>query len=186
VRALPLVAAALALASVWTTARAQAPAPRPESPPAPRFTVATNPIAPVFGAYSAELEAPAGRRGVTVGVGGTYDTDRDNMSWVEGKALYYFGGRPLSGLSAGLTAGLASTRGPVGPSCGGVPPQGCEQGTETAALAGALAGYNWLLGRRRQVLIGTGVGVQRIFAGNETSRMPGVVADGRLVVGWAF
>jgi hypothetical protein len=173
---------ALTLAATTGVAGAQEPWQRPPEPR--RLTVATNPLAPAFGAYSAEAEAALGRRGWSVGVGGTYDTDRNNTSWVQGKLKLYPGRHALAGLAAGVTAGLIQTTGD--PDCG---PLGCGSRTERAATVGGVVDWNWLLGRRRSLLVGVGVGVQRVLhRGRESDgrRIGDVQPDGRLVVGWAF
>jgi hypothetical protein len=171
----------LTLAAASGVAGAQEPWQRDPAPR--RLTLATNPLAPSFGVYSAEAEAALGRRGWSVGVGGTYDTNRDNTSWVQGKLKFYLDRHALAGLAAGVTAGLIAAAGH--PDCG---PLGCSSRTERAATVGAVLDWNRLLGRRRSLLVGVGAGAQRVLhgGGSDGRRISDVQPDGRLVLGWAF
>jgi len=174
----------LTLATTTGVAGAQEPWQRPPGPR--RLTLAANPIAPLLGAVSAEAEAALGRRGLTVGVGGTFDPERNNLRWVQGKLKFYPGRHALAGLAAGVTAGLIETSANPDPGCA---PFGCEARMERAATVGAVLDWNWLPGRRENLLVGVGVGVQRVLHGGSESngrRIDDVQPDGRLVLGWAF
>lgn len=52
--------------------------------------------------------------------------------------------------------------------------------------AGVELGYNWLLGPKRNVSVGTGFGLTRIATGGETYSVPSVLPGFRLNVGIAF
>ena len=165
-------------------------------------TFAINPIALPFGLFSAEYERVAGS-GFTVGVGGSYfdgaalddedDGDDDARSaWFEGKVLYYPNEVAFRGFSAGLTLGYVNERrsvydgvvyGPTGEIT--TRPEGSV--SEGAATLGVLLDYNWLLGRRRRFVVGTGIGARRVLKDVEPgSPLSQVYPDGRLVLGLAF
>ena len=52
--------------------------------------------------------------------------------------------------------------------------------------AGVELGYNWLLGPKHNVSVGTGFGLNRIATGSDSYSMPSVVPGFRLNVGIAF
>ena len=52
--------------------------------------------------------------------------------------------------------------------------------------AGVELGYNWLLGPRRNVSVGTGFGLNRIAAGHDSYSVPSVLPGLRLNIGIAF
>lgn len=165
----------LALATTPAIARAQEPL-------RPRVTVATNPIAIPFGAFSAEIEAAVGGA-FTAGVGGTLDSDSDNLSWAQAKLKYYTSGLPLAGFAVGATAGFTHARELT--SCDGQQPLNCGPRSESAPMIGVVLDYNWLVGPSRRVVLGAGIGAQRVFT-DFRDQIDQNQLDGRLVIGWAF
>lgn len=191
--------ALLVLVPAVATAQSE---PRPPAVPYTQ-TFAINPLALPFGLLSAEYERAVGA-GFTVGVGGSYfdgaaldndeyDGDDDARSaWFEGKLLYYPNEIAFRGFSAGLTLGYVNERRTaydrVVYAPNGVPvtaPEGSV--SEGAATLGVLLDYNWLLGRRKRFVVGTGIGARRVLKDVEPgSPLSQVYPDGRLVLGIAF
>ena len=61
------------------------------------------------------------------------------------------------------------------------------QRTESAPTLGVVLDHNWLLGRRRRFLVGTGIGARRVLTDVRSgSPLLRVDPDGRLVLGYAF
>jgi len=135
-----------------------------------RFTVATNPIAPAFEAVSLEAEVRSGSRGLSVGLGGTYDTNPQYLSWIQAKVKYALRGVALRGGAIGATAGMVVKRG---------------RGNEVFPSVGAVLDWNWFPGAKDRVLLGTGIGMNQLSgtAGKAVDRLQ---FDGRLVMGMAF
>lgn len=195
-----LVAAAALLAAPITTAAAQ----RTDSASTPRYeqTLSVNPIALPFGLFSTEYERVVSS-GLTIGIGGSYlvhdAVDEDEFAaedgrdaWGEVKALYYPGEVPLRGFAVGLTVGYHSARDvrsePSFDDASGRYVDGnVRETTEGAATFGVLLDYNWLIGRRKRFLVGTGIGARRVLKDvDSSSPLAQVYPDGRLQIGLAF
>ena len=195
------------LAALPAAAGAQRPEAAPRRPQRPRYTqtLAVNALALPFGLFSAEYERAIGA-GFGVGVGGSYldgalvsrDDDYDGRSgdsraaWLEGKALYYPGEEAPRGFAIGLTLGYIHVRDESVEAVFRDPTASVivrQTGTtsDAAATLGVLLDYNWLLGRRRRFLVGTGIGARRVLKQvGRRSDLEQVYPDGRFVVGFAF
>ena len=181
-----LVAAAIAAPA----AAQQAPerAPTPLAPP-PRTAIATNPVAIPFGVVTLDVERAVGHAGITVGVGGTWLTDDRDTRWADARVMYYPNETPLRGFAIGLTAGVVSEEGePDVIVC--ELPGACapfDYGSQTAPTIGVRTDYNWLVGKRRRMLVGIGLGAKRVLRrADENSFLEQVYGDGRFVIGLTF
>ena len=205
---LRLLATFASLAVLSSTAAAQAPDSPGEPATRPRTTqsVAINPILLPFGVFSAEYERVIAT-GFTLGVGGSYidgnalddgyddgydDADDSRAVTAEAKLLYYPNENPLRGFSLGLTLGYINERdeqssGYTYDQFGNIIGGSSSSVSEGAATLGVLLDYNWLLGRRKRFLVGTGIGARRVLKDvGGASPLAQVYPDGRLVVGFAF
>ena len=161
-----------------------------------QMTLSVNPIALPFGLFSAEFER-AMASGFTFGAGGSYfdgevlDDDEfeggdGRDAWVQAKLKYYPGETALKGFAVGLTLGYQSAEDVVE----SYAPSGVVTSatvSEGAATVGVVLDYNWLIGRRRRFLVGTGIGARRVLKDvNYESPLAQVYPDGRLQIGFAF
>jgi hypothetical protein len=177
---LALAAVSLALSS--SAAHAQ------ESP---RQALSINPIGAVFGVYMGEFERSVSRH-ASVGLAGTYwdsgFTDSEasgeiSYTTVDARLRYYPGESRLQGFSVGGTLGYTGLSGSL------TTVDGRDTGHVSTMGAGVSLDYNWLLGARNQVMVGTGIGAKRLFIMDDdvddedvTLAYPTL----RLVVGYAF
>lgn len=178
--ALSLAALGLALAS--SAAHAQE---------APRQVLSINPIGAVFGVYMGEFERSV-TPNATAGVSGTYwrsdftDEEEDATAvatyvTVDAKLRYYPGASRLEGFSIGGSLGYTGLSGEL------VTVEGEEKGRVNTVGAGVELDYNWLLGARDQVMVGTGIGAKRLFVvGDDVEDVSLAYPTLRLVVGYAF
>ncbi|HEX6369462.1 MAG TPA: DUF3575 domain-containing protein [Longimicrobium sp.] len=172
--------AALSLAFASSAAHAQA---------APRQSVSLNPVGAVFGVYMGEFERAVSPH-ASVGLAGTYwdsgFTDAESsgeLSYLtaDARLRYYPGDRRLEGFSVGGSLGYTGISGSL------TTVDGRETGHVNTVGAGVSLDYNWLLGARNQVMVGTGIGAKRLFVLDDdvedaTLAYPTL----RLVVGYAF
>lgn len=177
-----LALAAVSLAFASSAAQAQE---------APRQSLSINPLGAVFGVYMGEFERSVSPH-ASVGVAGTYwdtgFTDSEasgelSYTTVDARLRYYPGNSRLEGFSVGGTLGYTGLSGSL------TTVDGEETGHVNTVGAGISLDYNWLLGARNQVMVGTGLGAKRLFIVGEdvddddlTLAYPTV----RLVVGYAF
>ncbi|HEX2211615.1 MAG TPA: DUF3575 domain-containing protein [Longimicrobium sp.] len=157
----------------------------------PRQVLSINPIGAVFGVYMGEFERSVGRH-TSVGVAGTYwdtgFTDSESSgelsyTTVDARLRYYPGESRLQGFSIGGSLGYTGLSGEL------TTVDGEDTGRLNTLGAGIELDYNWLLGARNQVMVGTGIGAKRLFILDEdiddddvTLAYPTL----RLVVGYAF
>ena len=161
----------LALAAAAAQAQDTAVAPKMQ-------VVSVQPLPALFSVLSAEYErvvAPA----VTLGLGATAWSPRElSYGSIELKARYYPGPTPLAGISIGGSVGLARVEERLSDSRLSV----------SGAAVGALLEYGWLLGSRRALHAGVGVGAKAVlvrvheFVGNVPINYPTL----RMSVGYAF
>jgi hypothetical protein len=186
----------LAFAAVLFAAAPAARAQSPDSAPAFLNLAGVNLIGLPFGLVSAEFEHIVSP-GFVIGAGGTYEnvvgSNKNDIhtSWVEAKAKYYPNEESFKGFSVGLTLGVLHTHG--APGFGGFFGSGSYDGgdqatqSRTAPTVGVVLDYNWLLGRRKKLYVGTGIGAKRAFGttgGN--SILDPVYPYGRLQIGIAY
>ena len=177
-RAARLACVLLALA---TTTPLSAQASRPL-----RFTVAVGPASAVIGVASLEAEARVGTRGLSVGVGGSYDPDPDYMSWVQAKAKYALRGTALRGAAIGVTAGVTRLNEQALDECGETAPGvvSCPLTREVVPMLGVVFDWNWYPGAHDRLLLGAGLGGSMLFGAR--SAVDALQPDGRLVIGISF
>ena len=182
-----LLLAALAVASA--PARAQ-----DAGRAATRHAVSVNPLYLPLGMFVVEYErsiAPAATFGLS---GGYYDPigqpegDEDIYASAEVKFRYYPGERAPRGFAIGVTGGVAHVSSEQD-CCGfdGAPIGDDER--VTRPTLGVVLDYNWLLGRRRRFLVGTGIGAKRLLGRGGRSDFfddLDVIPTVRLQVGAAF
>ena len=166
--------------------RAGAQGPPPVTPP-PRLAIAMNPLAIPFGVLTLDVESALRTPGLTLGVGGTWLTEGRDTAWGDARLMYFPNETAFRGFAIGITAGLVHEQGenvitclPDG-SCGGRP-------GETAPTLGVRIDYDWLVGARKRMLIGIGVGAKRTLkdVDGNTSVLDQVYGDGRFVIGIVF
>lgn len=168
-------------------------------------TISTNPLVLPFGVASAEYEHVIGRGGFAAGVGGLaifatgngspLDNGEQYQS-LEAKLKYYPREDGLRGFSVGLTAGVAhartiSFRSSSYDENGNLTSSFTSYDRRTAPTLGAVLDYNFLIGRRRNFLIGLGVGAKRTLGATHGPARGGdalgrTLPDGRLQVGFGF
>jgi hypothetical protein len=175
-----LALAALGLALSSSAARAQE---------APRQVLTINPVGTVFGVYMGEFERSVSPH-ASVGVSGTYwdsgFTDSEasgevSYTTVDARLRYYPGESRLQGFSVGGSLGYTGLSGSL------TTVDGREAGHVSTVGAGVSLDYNWLLGARNQVVVGTGIGAKRLFALDEDVEDAMLAYPTlRLVVGYAF
>jgi len=139
-------------------------------------TIALNPIFIPFGTITAEYEHHLFSQATTLGISGWYEYKDIKARWIYLKAMYYTGGSSLKGLGLGLTAGvLRAYRDKEKPQ---------QLAQDTTPILGALVQYNWLFGKRDNILTGIGLG-GRASLKQATDNSPLTKFDGdlRLVFG---
>jgi len=177
---------------------ALAQAPEPPTSSTRNQTVSVNPFFMLFEWYSAEFERKVSP-GVSIGLSAA---TLDDAFWdAEVFARFYPQGNALNGFYLGARGGVVGievtryTYQPYQPPPPGTPPgRGvpnypiATRETRSIPAFGLEAGYNWLLGSRKNIAIGVGFGLSRLLDDdNGDYFMPPVVPHFRLVnVGVAF
>ena len=157
---------------------------------APRQVLSINPIGAVFGVYMGEFERVV-RPNTTAGVSATYWNsdlqDGEDASavasylTVDAKLRYYPGASQLEGFSIGGSVGYTGLSGEL------TTVEGEAKGDVNTLGAGVELDYNWLLGARNQVMVGTGIGAKRLYVlGDDVEDVSLAYPTLRLVVGYAF
>lgn len=141
--------AALALAA--TPSAAQDPA------PARRTVITLNPLGIPFEYFSGEFERIVTGL-TTVGITGSYlGISDESYATLEGKLRFYPNEEAPKGFSVGLSGGITRLEGDEWNGTENV------RTSETRPTIGVIIDYNWILGRTRRFLVGTGVGAKRIL-----------------------
>jgi hypothetical protein len=165
--------------AVVPPARAQTatpPTPAPRTPP--RVAVATNPLMIPFGIFTLDLEAATRSPGVTVGAGGTWMTEDEDKAWGDLRVMYFPGEVALRGFAVGLTGGFVAEQRDE--------PSGIRR-TESAPTLGVRMDYDWLVGARKRMLVGIGLGAKRVLRDvNASSALDQAYMDGRFIIGLTF
>lgn len=187
----PLFAALIAIAASASPVFAQDTGTK--VPVEHRNTLSTSPIADLLGFVNGEYQRKL-TESSTIGVSaGTLEIDDDRYSNVMLFGRYYPQGAALTGFFVGGRLGAhrisydtydySSPPSPGGPF---VPPIRRRE-SETRPAIGLDVGYDWLLGAKRNVLIGVGAGAMRLIGRNEDEN-DFLIAfpTGRLNVGFAF
>jgi hypothetical protein len=117
---------------------------------------------------------------MAAGIFGWYEYSDVKARWVYAKCMYYPGESVLQGFACGLTAGMLR----------GYRDDDDDvdiRDHEDTPIAGIMLQYNRLVGKRKQLLLGIGVGGRSALKDiDDNSPMERVDGDGRLVVGWLF
>lgn len=211
----PFALLALCCAAAPLRAQQTSTAARPAAPrPTVTQTASINLLGFPLGFASGEYERAVGRNGFAVGVGGlaTFDGRNDGLPYADNsdrfasaqaKLKYYLGANGLRGFAVGVTAGIASARGyqyvwQVTDSAYGYTVGTSRRATVTRPTLGAALDYNFLIGRQRRFLIGTGIGARRVLGGGRRDTYVGggftdsykvldrALLDGRLQIGFGF
>lgn len=156
-----------------------------------RNTLSTSPIADLLGFVNGEYQRKI-TEGSAMGVSaGTLEADDDRYSNVMLFGRYYPQGAALTGFFVGGRIGMHRisydryeypTTPP--PGMGFVTPT-VRRTSETRPAIGLDVGYEWLLGAKRNVLIGVGAGGMRIIGTGDDDFLV-AFPTGRLNVGFAF
>lgn len=156
-RALRVGVAVLSLTLVPAALQAQ------EAVPERKTMLSINPLGLPFEYVSTELERKLSRM-VTLGASLSYlGIDDNSYLSVEGKLRVYPNEEAFRGFSIGLAGGFSRLEEDYGSSYDGV----VEDRSATRPTVAVLADYNWLLGRSKRILVGTGVGAKRIFGDDD-------------------
>lgn len=189
-----LAAAALVLAAAPAAAQsaslAAAPAPAASSTvAAPRQSISVNPIGAVFQVYMGEFErslTPSTSIGLSssywdAGAGDEESSAEVAYLSVDAKLRYYPSADGLQGFSLGGSVGYTTLSGSFEDS------EGQAQERASAVSAGVMLDYNWLLGARKNFMVGTGLGAKRLFPVDvDTDDVTLAYPTARLSVGIAF
>lgn len=145
--------AALATAAVVLAAPLHAQAPRAE-----RTMISLNPLGLPFKYVSGEIEQKLTGIATLGGSVSYLDVDDNSYTSFEAKLRLYPNEEAFKGFSIGIAGGI--TR--VSESYTNSPDR-----SSTAPTIAVIADYNWLLGKSKRVLVGTGVGAKRIFGDDD-------------------
>ena len=176
----PSTSAAVLLALILAAAapagaQAAAPAETPRKPP--HLAVATNPIAIPFGVFTLDVESATRAPGFTVGVGGTWMTEDEDKAWGDVRVMYFPAETPLRGFAIGLTTGFVAEQQDVDN----------VRDTESAATLGVRMDYDWLVGARKRMLVGIGLGAKRVLRDvDDRSALDQAYGEGRFIIGLTF
>jgi hypothetical protein len=146
-----------------------------------RTILSINPLGLPLEYVSAELEHKTSNFSSLGASISYFGLDDDAVFSMEGKLRLYPNEQALRAFSVGLAAGVARVEDTF------------FDGTSDDERASwrptihVLADYNWLLGRSRRVLVGTGVGIKRIFGDDDNfGDIPNVYPTVRFQVGVLF
>ncbi|MEP7384271.1 MAG: hypothetical protein ABI910_21520 [Gemmatimonadota bacterium] len=154
VRRVPVTLAVALLAAVAFPAQGQA---RPL-----RTLITINPLGLPFKLISAELEEKVNTF-ATIGASLSYiDIDHASYSSFEGKVRLYPNEQAFQGFAIGLGAGVTRIAQDNSDAAGGT-----VHDAKTVPSIAVLADYNWMLGKTKRVVVGTGVGAKRLFGSDK-------------------
>jgi hypothetical protein len=147
-------------------------------------TLSTSPIADILGFINGEYQRKI-TEASTIGVSaGTLDVDDDTYSNVMLFGRYYPQGAALTGFFIGGRVGVHR----IGYDTFTFDPSArtsiVTRKSDSRAAIGVDVGYEWLLGSKRNVLIGVGAGGMRLVGGGDEFLI--AFPTGRLNVGFAF
>src|SRR5688500_3312921 len=155
--------ASLAIVLIAFAAPAYAQDSGTKTPVDRRHTISTSPIADMLGFINGEYQRKM-TEGSTLGVSaGTLDVDDDTYRNVMVFGRYYPQGAALTGFFVGGRVGahrIGYDRWEYDPDTFMSIP---SRRTETRPAIGIDVGYDWLLGAKRNVLIGVGAGAMRLL-----------------------
>lgn len=149
-------------------------------------TLSTSPIVDMLGFINAEYQRKVSES-ATVGVSaGTLDLDDDTYTNGMVFGRYYPQGAALTGFFFGGRVGVHRIAWDSYDFDPGSFSSTQTRKSETRPAIGVDVGYDWLLGKRRNVLIGVGLGAMRIFIDDNEDDLVVAFPTARLNVGFAF
>lgn len=129
-----------------------------------RQMISLNPLGIPFEYLSGEYEVRTSAL-TTIGVALSYlDLDPERYTTIEGKLRFYPNEETFKGFSIGLSAGVTKYS-DLEFDSGFLDEQ---RVTETRATIGVIVDYNWLLGKSKRMLVGTGIGAKRLLREGST------------------
>jgi len=149
---------ALALQGALLLTLASAPA-SAQAPSANRTLISLNPLGLPFKWLSAEIERTATQM-VTLGASFGYTDFIGDATYtsLDAKLRVYPNEEAFRGFALGLSAGLVRVSEEF---------SGRADNTEAAPSVGVTADYNWILGKSKRFVVGTGVGAKRLFGNDD-------------------
>lgn len=150
----------LALGALSATLLAVATVPAAaQAPRANRTLISINPLGLPFKWISAEVEQKASQM-ITVGASVSYVDLFDDASYTsfDAKFRVYPNEEAFRGFALGISGGIVRVAEDYSDR---------DDRSETAPSIGVTADYNWILGKSKRVLVGTGVGAKRIFGDDD-------------------
>ena len=116
----------------------------------------------------------------SIGVGGTYDAGSGHVfATADVKLRVYPFSSSLSGTSVVLTAGYARARNPV--FC----VFDCSKRYDDGPAVGLGLDHNYIVGESRRFVLGSGIGVKRLFGAHRDTRNQ-FIPTIRLLAGWSY
>ena len=170
------LSAALFLLLVPAAAHAQTAT--PVTPDSSNQVLSANPFGIVLKWFNVEYERKIGPA-ITLGGSASHFGDLD-LSDATVMLRWYPQQKPLDGLYLGLRAGAFGFKSYT------YDLRSHRERDTVAPGAGIELGYNWLLGPRQNVSVGTGLSMTRIARGGDSYYTPSVLPGIRLNVGIAF
>ncbi len=148
-----------------------------------RTVLSLNPLGLPFKYVAAELEQKVTDI-VTLGLAASYLGVNDaSYSSLEAKLRLYPNEETFKGFSIGLAAGLSQLKEDVYNSSS----SSSSSNSATRPTIAVLADYNWIIGRSKRVLVGTGLGAKRIFGSDsEFSDISFAYPTARFQIGLLF
>lgn len=146
------------LAALAAAAFLVAPPLHAQAPRAGRTLLSLNPLGLPFKYVSGEVEQKLSPIATLGGSISYLDVDDNSYTSYEAKFRLYPNEEAFKGFSIGIAGGI--TR--VSESYSDQPDR-----SETAPTIAVIADYNWLLGKTKRVVVGTGVGAKRIFGDDD-------------------
>jgi hypothetical protein len=164
------VAILLATTSAPSVATAQG---APVGRPANAFTL--NPLGLPFEVFAAEFERRLSDM-TTLGLSGSYFGPGDDfsISSLDAKLRLYPNEEALRGFSVGVSLGVWH----------GDEDIFSNSSSTTRPAVGAFIDYNWLMGKTKRILVGTGIGGKRVFGnGDDFDDLPFAYPTARFQIG---
>lgn len=164
-----VVAILFAVASIPSLATAQAPAVRPAN------VFSLNPLGLPFEVVAAEYEHRVSDM-ATLGLSGSYFSPGSDftISSLDAKLRLYPNEEAMRGFSVGVSFGVWHGNEDVF----------SGSSSTTRPAVGAFIDYNWLMGKTKRILVGTGIGGKRVFGnGDDFDDLPFAYPTARFQIG---
>jgi hypothetical protein len=147
-----------------------------------RNALSLNPLAIPFEIVSVEFEtklASAFSLGIS---GGYFSPDVFTLSSVDVRLKLYPNEEGPKGFAVGLSFGLVHLRDRS--CCSFIGDE--ETISQSFPAAGVFLDYNWLVGKSKRMLVGTGVGAKRLLGNDDRFDVGTAYPTARLQLGWIF